>query len=167
MRDNNFLGFLSINDFLNSLFGLKWAFLNVFPAVLLGFMTFITGFVYESFETVFILWVLMFCDWITGILKSFKNKSFVSYKLYRMPVYFVATTFILSLSWWMSKNSILFYPIPGIVVGGFYSVFFISMLENMGELEWLPKPIIKVLKNKFGLKAIVDKFDNESNKESN
>ena len=34
------------------------------------------------------------------------------------------------------------------------------MLENLGELEWLPKSIVKVLKNKFGLKAIVDKFDN-------
>ncbi len=31
----------------------------------------------------------MLIDWITGIIKSIKTKSFVSYKLYRMPIYFV------------------------------------------------------------------------------
>ncbi len=78
-----------------------------------------------------------------------------------MPIYFVATTLVLSLSWWMSKQSILFTFLPGLVIGGFYSVFFISLLENLGDLEWLPKPIIGVLKNRFGLKSIVDKFDNQ------
>jgi hypothetical protein len=57
----------------------------------------------------------------------------------------------------MSKQSILFTFLPGLVIGGFYSTYFISLLENLGELEWLPKPIIKVLKTRFGLKAIVDK----------
>ena len=163
MRENNLFGFSSGSDFLASLFGVKWGFVNVIPGFLLGLTSFITGFVYESAETVYLLWILMALDWATGLLKSFKTKSFVSYKLFRMPIYYVATTLILCLSWWLSKNSFLFTPIPGLVIGGFYSVYFISMLENLGELEWLPKSIVKVLKNKFGLKAIVDKFDNNEN----
>jgi len=163
MRENNLFGFSSGSDFLSSLFGAKWGVVNSIPGFLLGLTSFITGYVYESAETVYLLWILMAFDWATGLLKSFKTKSFVSYKLFRMPIYYVATTLILSLSWWLSKNSFLFIPIPGIVIGGFYSVYFISMLENLGELEWLPKSIVKVLKNKFGLKAIVDKFDKNEN----
>jgi phage-related holin len=163
MRENNLFGFSSGSDFLSSLFGAKWGIVNSIPGFLLGLTSFITGYVYESAETVYLLWILMAFDWATGLLKSFKTKSFVSYKLFRMPIYYVATTLILSLSWWLSKNSFLFIPIPGIVIGGFYSVYFISMLENLGELEVLPKSIVRVLKNKFGLKAIVDKFDKNEN----
>jgi phage-related holin len=163
MRENNLFGFTSIGDFLTSLFGVKWGIFNMIPAFLLSLTTFITGYIYESAETVYILWVLMAFDWITGLLKSFKTKSFVSYRLFRMPIYFVATTLVLSLSWWLSKNSFLFTPIPGLVIGGFYSVYFISILENLGELKWLPESIITVLKNKFGLKAIVDMFDKDKN----
>ena len=161
MTHNSFFGFSSINDFLTSLFGLKWFNLTMWPSFIFALGGIITGCIYESAETVYILWLLMLIDWITGIIKSIKTKSFVSYKLYRMPIYFVATTLVLSLSWWMSKQSILFTFLPGLVIGGFYSVFFISLLENLGDLEWLPKPIIGVLKNRFGLKSIVDKFDNQ------
>ncbi len=81
-----------------------------------------------------LLWLLMLIDWITGIIKSIKAKSFVSYKLYRMPIYFVATTLVLSLSWWMSKQSILFTFLPGLVIGGFYSTYFISLLVQRIEM---------------------------------
>lgn len=160
MRENNLFGFSSGSDFLASLFGIKYSIINIVPSLILGLTSFVTGYIYETAETVYLLWILMSLDWATGLLKSFKNKSFVSYRIFRMPIYFVATTLILSLSWWLSKNSLLFIPLPGLVIGGFYSVYMVSMLENMGELEWLPKPMIKVLKNRFGLKAIVDKFDN-------
>ncbi len=160
MREDNFLGFISLSDFANSLFGTKWNLFNSIPSFLLGLTGFITGYIYDSAETVYLLWILMALDWFTGIFKSFKGKSFTSSKLFRMPIYFVATTIILSLSWWLSKNSLIFIPLPGLVIGGFYSVYLVSMLENMAELEWLPKPIVTVLKKKFGLKAIVDKYGN-------
>ena len=161
MRENNLFGFSSGSDFLSSLFGAKWGIVNSIPGFLLGLTSFITGYVYESAETVYLLWILMAFDWATGIIKSMKAKNFVSYKIMRMPIYFIATTLILSLGWWMSKQSFLFTPLPGLVIGGFMSTYFISMLENLGELEWLPKPIIKALKSKFGLKSIIDKFDNQ------
>ncbi len=157
MTQNNFFGFLSISDFLSSLFGLKWMSLTIWPSFIFAIGGIITGCIYENAQTVYILWLLMSVDWFTGIFKSIKRKSFVSYRLFRMPIYFLATTLVLSLSWWMSKQSVLFVFLPGLVIGGFYSTYFISLLENLGELEWLPKPIVKALKTRFGLKAIIDK----------
>ena len=58
----------------------------------------------------------------------------------------------------MSKTSIIFLPLPGLVIGGFYAVYFVSLLENLGELGVLPKPLIIALKNRFGLKAIIEKY---------
>jgi hypothetical protein len=52
-------------------------------------------------------------------------------------------------------------------MAGFYSVYFISLLENLGEIGLLPKTLVKVLKEKFGLKVIVEKYfkKEEENKE--
>lgn len=163
----NFLGFYSLGDFANSLFRLSDWSLNAFAALIGILTTFITGFMWDSPSAVWTLWALMSADWATGIFKSWKNKSFVSYKLFRMPLYFVATSFILSISWWMAKGSIIFGLLPGLVMAGFYSVYFISLLENLGEIGLLPKTLVKVLKEKFGLKVIVDKYfkKEEENKE--
>lgn len=154
----NFLGFYSLSDFANSLFRFSDWSLNAFAALIGVLTTFITGYMWDSPEAVWTLWTLMAADWITGIFKSCKNKSFISYKLFRMPLYFVATSFLLSISWWMAKGSLIFGLLPGLVMAGFYSVYFISLLENLGEIGLLPKTLIKVLKDKFGLKVIVDKY---------
>ena len=154
----NFLGFYSFSDFVSSLFRFSDWSLNAFAALIGVLTTFITGYMWDSPSAVWTLWSLMSADWATGIFKSWKNKSFVSYKLFRMPLYFVATSFIISISWWMAKGSMLFGLLPGLVMAGFYSVYFISILENLGEIGLLPKTLVKVLKERFGLKVIVDKY---------
>jgi phage-related holin len=159
--DKRFLGFDSVLDFAYSLFGLKTPVFNFIMAVLFGISGFVTNYVYDSFEAVYLLWILMFIDWITGVLKSMKLKSFVSHRLYRMPLYFLATTVILALGWNMAKYSIVFIPVPGFIIGGFYSVYFISILENLGELELLPKSMVKALKSRFGLKNLQEKLAKE------
>jgi hypothetical protein len=103
----NFLGFYSFSDFVSSLFRFSDWSLNAFAALIGVLTTFITGYMWDSPSAVWTLWSLMSADWATGIFKSWKNKSFVSYKLFRMPLYFVAISFILSISWWMAKGSML------------------------------------------------------------
>lgn len=159
MKRQNLFGFYSVSGFTYSLFGMKSPVINAIPAIIMAITGFITGFIYESSAAVFVLWSLMTFDWITGIWKSTRAKQFVSYKIFRMPIYFLATSIILSLSWNMAKNHWMFIPLPGLVLGGFYSTYFISLLENLGELGFLPKSIVTLLKNKFGLKTIIDKFD--------
>lgn len=160
-----FLGFESLGDFASSLFGVKNWFINISIALVGGLATFILDYMWDSVEAVYTLWTLMCVDWVTGIAKGIFKKRLSSYKLWRMPLYFVATSFVLSISWWMAKGNILFIPLPGMVMGGFYAVYFVSMLENLGEIGLLPKPIVRVLSNKFGLKSLIDKYYN--NEEDN
>lgn len=161
-----FLGFESFADFGESFFGVKNWIVNLMVGAIGGLTSFILNYMFDDAEAVKTLWMLMAIDWLTGIIKGMVNKKFSSYKLWRMPLYFVATSFVLSISWWMAKGNILFLPLPGIVMGGFYAVYFTSMLENLGEIGLLPKPIVEILRKRFGLKKIVEKyFKNEENGE--
>ena len=130
--------------------------------------SFISGYIWDEPSAVWTLWVLMLGDWVTGIAKSCVNKEFVSYRIFRMPLYFIATSFALSISWWMAKSSGLFFLLPSLVYGGFLAVYFTSLLENLGELGLLPEALVVVLKNRFGLKSIISKFDKkEKDKKEN
>jgi hypothetical protein len=155
--NSNFLGFTSINDFLESLLRVKAWVINMFGAISAITTTFITGYMWDSAEAVYTLWAIMGVDWFTGVGKSIKKKEFLSYRFFRMPIYYVATSLIISLTWWMGKGNVIFIPLPAIAMGGFYGVYFSSFLENLAELEWLPKPAIQFLK-KFGLKVIINKY---------
>jgi len=153
-----FIGFENMNDFINSFLGLKHWVTNGIIGMIGGLTSFIVDYMWDSPSAVYTLWTLMGADWLTGIIKGIINKKFVSYKLFRMPLYYVATSFVISIAWWMAKGNILFMPLPGIVMAGFYSVYFVSLLENLGEIGFLPKTMVAVLKNRFGLKKIVDKY---------
>lgn len=158
MQPKHFLGFYSLTDFAESMIRLKdWSFTST--VALIGVLTtFITGYMWDEPAAVWTLWVLLGADWVTGIWKSARKKEFVSYKLFRMPLFFLATSMILALSWWMAKASFIFVPLPAMVLCGFYSVYFISLLENLGELGLLPKTLVALLSKKFGLKILFDKF---------
>jgi hypothetical protein len=154
---SGFIGFSSPLDFFHSLVGAKnWVF-NGFTAFIAGLASFVTNYIWDDSTAVFTLWSLMLADWATGIIKSCVNKRFVSFKIWRMPLYFVATSYILHISWYMAKGNAIFSFLPGIVIGGFYSVYFISLLENLGDINLLPKKLVSVLKSKFGLKKLLDK----------
>ena len=157
-KNTEFLGFNSMFDFLNSLLGLKSVLVNGTVAILATITSFITGYVWDSPSAIYALWVIMFADWFTGVFKAMKNKNFTSARLFRMPIYFVATSAVISFSWWMAKSSIFFIPLPSLVYGGFIAVYFTSLLENLGDLELLPKGLVTALKTRFGLKSIVDKY---------
>lgn len=159
MKDNNYMGFDSVSDFFVSITRFKdWTF-NIIPVMIASITSFITGYVWDTPEAIWTLWILMLADYATGIWKSMVKKKFVSYKLFRMPVYFVVTSFTLAISWWLAKSSVFFFPLPSLVYGGFAGVYIISLLENFGELGYLPKPLVRVLKQRFGLKAIIDKWE--------
>ena len=162
MNKHNFLGFDSISDFLNSLVGYKDACIHFIPAIIFAVTTFITGYIFDSASTVYTLWALILVDWITGVWKSINAKVFVSYRLFRAPIILFTSTLILSLGWHMSKSNVLFYILPSILTGGFMSVFFVSIIENLGQLGFLPKSLVSLLKKKVGLKTL---FESDKKKE--
>lgn len=157
-----FLGFESLHDFFTSLVGAKHFIINLLGAFIGAVTSFILDYMWDSQSAVYTLWILMLADWVTGIAKGCIKKRFVSFKIFRMPLYFIATSFLISISWWMAKGNGLFIFLPGLVMGGFYAVYFTSILENMGEVGLLPKSLVKVLRNKFGLKTIVKKYFEDS-----
>lgn len=156
-----FIGFTHPIDFINSLIGTKTWFINAFVALAASSTSFITNYIWDDPMAVYTLWSLMITDWITGIAKGIVNKRFVSFKVWRMPLYFIATSYLLHISWGMAKGNILFTLLPGLIIGGFYSVYFISLLENLGEIGLLPKTLVRVLKSRFGLKKLIDKENRE------
>jgi len=162
-NNRSFLGFESMSDFLASLFRFKHWSTNSLIAFVGALTSFITGYMWDTSSAVYTLWALMGADWITGVFKSMKVGVFNSYRFWRMPIYFVATSFILSISWWISKGSTLFFFLPSITMAGFYGVYLTSLLENCGEIGILPQPLVKLLKNKFGLQALIKKMTPDEN----
>ena len=162
-RLNNYLGFSGVNDLTDSLFKPKDWDVNAMGAAIASVTTFISGYVWDSPPAIYALWALMLMDWITGIWKSCKSMEFVSYKLFRMPLYFIVTSFLLSISWWMSKESMIFYALPSMVYGGFMSVYLLSLLENLCELELLPKPLADAVTKRFGLKSVIGFWEKKYN----
>jgi hypothetical protein len=154
---SGFIGFSSPLDFFNSLVGTKSWLINGFTAFFAGVTSFITSYIWDDPTAVYTLWSLMLADWATGIIKACINKRFVSFKIWRMPLYFIATSYLLHISWYMAKGNGLFIFLPGLVIGGFYSVYFISLLENLGDINLLPKKLVRTLKSRFGLKKLIDK----------
>lgn len=145
-----------------SLFGIKQLTFHACISLLFTGITEIVGiYIWGTPTAIYTLWFLMLLDYFTGIAKAICNKEFVSFKLWRMPLYFISTTLLLSLAFWMAKANFLFVVLPPMVMGGFLSVYFVSLLENLGELELLPKPLIEALKSKFGLKALLEKHNDK------
>lgn len=161
---SGFIGFTSPLDFFYSLVGAKNWTVNCCAAFIAGLTSFITNYIWDDPTAVYTLWSLMFADWISGIAKGVINKRFVSFKIWRMPLYFVATSYILHISWYMAKSNGIYYYLPAVVIGGFYSVYFVSLLENLGDINLLPKSLVRLLKSRFGFKKLIEKSEVETKK---
>lgn len=153
--NKDFFGFHSMSDFLTSIFGMKSPIANTIGALIATASSFITDYMWDSYQAVYVLWALMSLDWITGLTYAIKSKTYWSRKNFRMPIYFIATSVFLSLSWWLAKSNVFFFPLPSLVYGGFCAVYLTSLLENAGKMGWLPKPLADAIANRFGLKELI------------
>lgn len=160
--ETGFFGFDSMSDFVESFLGFKHWLGTGIISIATAIASFISNYMWDDPVSVYLLWILMSADWISGVAKSMKKKKFSSYRFWRMPLYFVATSFVVSLSWWIAKKQVVYVWLPGLTMSGFYGVYFFSLLENLGELGLLPKRIIKLLQNKIGLE-IFNRDKNENN----
>jgi phage-related holin len=157
--NNNMFGYESLTDFGTSLIKSKAILLAVFPAFGMLIHSFITGYVYSSAEPIYIMWILLLLDWVSGIAKAMYFKEFVSSKLLRTPIKILVYSAVMGIAWQMGQHLSVFTYLPIILLSLFYADSFFSLLENFGELKLIPKPIIYVLKEKFGIKAIINRFD--------
>ena len=154
-NNKDFLGFEDISDFVTSTLGMKSPLINTAGAIIAVASSFITDYMWDSYQAVYVLWFLMALDWITGLGYAIKSKTYWSRKNFRMPLYFIATSILLSISWHLAKFNVFFYPLPSVVYGGFCAVYLSSLVENAGKLGWLPQALADVIANRFGLKELL------------
>jgi len=165
--ERGLFGFVSVGDFLTSLFGLSSIKINTVFAILTAISAFISNYMWDTPQALYVLWLLMLCDFITGVIKSVKNKNFSSWRMPRMLVQLVATTILLAFAFNIAKHSIFFAIIPSILIGGFYGTYIVSLMENMSEIGWLNPSITSLIKKRFGIKALEKRVINNDNEPTN
>lgn len=156
-------GFEGMSDFFKSLFGVQYSLLVTPASIVGGVSYFITKYVWDSPEAMYTLWALMLADWITGIAKSVKVKKFDVTRVFRIPIYFVATAFLIGISWNMERANSLFGFLPNMVFIGFCSVYFISIVQNLAYLELLPKELAVLIEKRASLRSLFKKNENNTN----
>ncbi len=163
------LGFESPSDFFTTLFGWHYNIINAFVAFVAALTTFITSYIWDSSAAVFTLMSLMLCDWVIGVTLAIRatlilkyggkltserkaelnKRKFSSKKAPRIFVAIPLAFWILSISWNLSKANPLYYPLPGIVYGGFTGTYLMSLWENLTELGFFSKDFLALIKDKF------------------
>lgn len=155
----NLYGFSSIKDYFWSVFGIKYIKVNIFLVPFILILNSFIGFFDAQLHSLVTLYMLMFFDGFTGTLKAIRAKEFSSRKFLRIWIMLFTNSLLLYLSWMMGESNWFFQHLPHLLFGGFFSTYIISLMENLGELNLLPRPMINMLKSRFGLKALVKKYD--------
>ncbi len=152
VKDNNLMcGFSSIKDLIKSAFGLDHFQTNTIIASIGAISTFITSYIYDDAQAIYVLLGMILFDSMTGILKAFKNNTFSSAKLPRILVIMVLYVSLLSLGWNLAKVDDLFSWLPGTLYFGFISTLVISIIENLHALNIISDEIYGHMKKKMKL----------------
>lgn len=152
VKDNNLMcGFASFKDLFHSAFGLDHMQTNLIISSLGGVAAFISSYIYDDPQAIYVLLGMIAFDSLTGIMKAVKNKTFSSAKLPRILVIMVIYTSMLSLGWNLAKVDDLFSWLPGTLYFGFVSTLTISIVENLHALGIISDEIYKHMKKKMKL----------------
>lgn len=147
--NNTLLGFDSVGDFLISLSGWKSKLIVGYLSIIGALSSLITNYIYNDAKAVYLLAFMMFFDLITASFRAYKNKSFSSRRLPRVFVILVCYVVLLSISWNMAKQSVLFAWLPGALYTGMITTVFISIIENLVQAKIIKSGFAKEIINKF------------------
>jgi len=153
-RTGLYFGFNNLADFTEGLVGVKSIRMQFLFSIPTGAYAFFTDYLYDDLRSYVVLLSVMLFDWFTGWAYATKSKTYLSRINYRMPIYIFMTSAILFMSHNMALSNIAYAPLPGTLYGGFLAIYFSSVLENVGKLEWLPPGISKFLAQYAGLKSL-------------
>lgn len=151
---NCFLGFVSVGDFIKTLFGDLENIIKIITALTLGIITFLTNYVYEDENVIITLWILYALDFLFAFILAFRLGNIVSRRIPRIILNVTAATLLISVTWWMGKEFEGFKPLSGMVIAVFFVTQFISIVENLTELEILPEEFNRAVKKRFNIGRI-------------
>jgi hypothetical protein len=145
------LGYANHHDLLSTIFGLKLMAVNGIVALAAVITTFITSYIWDDANAIYMLLLLIGVDAVTGIFKAIKAKTFSSAKLPRILVIMVTYTTMLGIAWNISKFSPFYNFLPAVLYGGFVSTLIVSIFENLHQLNWIPDNLYNLIKGKLDL----------------
>lgn len=146
---NSYLGFDSITDFLQTVFGFKHKATNLYLAAVAGLTSFITNYIWDDAGAVYFMFFLVGADFITGIYKAKKNKVFSSTRFPRAFVSLLVYCLLLAVSWNSANYSSLFTWLPGLMYGGIISTLLLSLIENLQSSGLLKFDLLQLIKDKL------------------
>lgn len=151
-KENNLMcGYSSFGDLFRSAFGTEHLHSNMIMASLGAIISFITSYIYDDPQAIFVLIGMIAFDSVTGIMKAFKNGTFSSAKLPRILVIMLVYVSLLSLGWNLAKVDDLFNWVPGTLYFGFITTLVISIIENLHQLNIISDNMYKFMKKKMAL----------------
>lgn len=152
VKDNNLMcGYISFADLFKSAFGTEHMHTNIIMAFIGGLTTFITSYIYDDAQAIYVLIGMIAFDSLTGILKAIKHNTFSSAKLPRILVIMLLYTCLLSLGWNLAKVNDLFSWIPGTLYFGFVTTLTISIIENLHALNVISDNVYNYIQKKMKL----------------
>ena len=152
IKDNNLmLGYCSFGDLFDSAFGLNHKMTNLLLASIGGITAFITSYIYDDPQAIYVLMGMVAFDSVTGIMKALRNGTFSSAKLPRILVIMVTYISLLSLGWNLAKVNDMFTWVPGCLYFGFVTTLCISIIENLHELNIISDNVYGYIKNKMSI----------------
>lgn len=152
VKDNNLMcGYISFADLFKSAFGTEHMHTNLIMAFIGGVTTFITSYIYDDAQAIYVLIGMIAFDSLTGILKALKHNTFSSAKLPRILVIMLLYICLLSLGWNLAKVNDLFSWIPGTLYFGFITTLTISIIENLHALNVISDNVYNYIRKKMRL----------------
>jgi len=158
------LGFESFADFLTAMVGFKNNLLA--PLAFIAGSTlslFIQDNIWSDPTEVYFLAVLTAIDLFTGVWKSIKfrsdpDKKFRSRRISRTVGKIITYSLILYVAFNLNKNMPLaFFWMPYSCLGVFYATESWSIVENLSEIGYLDRGLVKFLKEKLNIMNYINK----------
>lgn len=152
VKDNNLmLGYSCGGDLCDSAFGLNHYMTNLILASIGAITSFITSYIYDDAQAIYVLISMILFDSITGIMKAIKRKTFSSARLPRILVIMIIYVSLLSIGWNLAKINDLFVWVPGCLYFGFITTLTVSIIENLHELRIISDSVYGYIQNKMSI----------------
>jgi len=149
-----YFGFKSFSDFCHTIINGDFAVVKWTLAFIAGAGGFITEYIYDDERAVWTLIALFGVDLVTGVWKAIKSNTFSSFKLGRFVPAFTFSFLFLALTWNVSRSSIYFLPLPGILYAIMAGQLIASIFENATEIGLIPPGFIGQMKQHFSITNI-------------
>lgn len=148
MKDNTTtLGYENLADFMQTNFATNTVKQNLFLTFFGGLSSFITTYIYNDAYSVYLLAILLFCDFFSGVCRAALLNKFSSARMPRIAATAIIYFGLLSLSWHISKSSPIYSFLPGAIYAVFVGTLFKSLVENTKDI--LPKSVYKKIMDLF------------------